>query len=230
MQVGLLRSHGRLLRPTSACDRMKLQTFFDAAHLLIRCEPRWAGRDMPVGLLIVRRTSRSLSGLYADNAMKRRSIVWTLALLTAAVVGIWARQQMAIESRDQPATGVYLRILRRADALLGDASVWNRHDDRVCDDDEASGKRSLFCALQKADREILGEYQHRNVGLQEVRLVIQDATRDRQTEMVIRALRRFSLPHRLMDFNNLPETRFEDVKQVLRVASERIAARLESKQ
>jgi len=48
--------------------------------------------------------------------------------------------------------------------------------------------------------------------------------------MVIRALRRFSLPHRLMDFNNLPETRFEDVKQVLRVASERIATRLESKQ
>ena len=160
--------------------------------------------------------------------MKRRSIVWTLALLTAAVVGIWARQQMAIESRDQPATADDLRILRRADALLGDASVWNRHDDRVCDDDEASGKRSLFCALQKADREILGEYQHRNVALQEVRFAIQDATRDQQ--MAIRALRRFSLPHRLMDFNNLPETRFEDVKQVLRVASERIAARLESKQ
>src|SRR4051794_14660939 len=124
--------------------------------------------------------------------MKRRSIVWTLALLTAAVVGIWARQQMAIESRDQPATADDLRILRRADALLEDASVWNRHDDRLCDDDEASGKRSLFCALQKADRKILGEYQHRNVALQEVRFVIQDATRDRQTEMVIHALRRFS--------------------------------------
>jgi len=54
MQVGLLRSHGRLLRPISACDRMKSQTFFDAARLLICCEPRWAGRDMPVGLLIVR--------------------------------------------------------------------------------------------------------------------------------------------------------------------------------
>src|SRR6185503_8315293 len=145
--------------------------------------------------------------------MKRRSIVVALALLTAAVVGVWARQQMAIESRDQPATADDLRILGRADALLGDASVWNRHDDRVCDDDEASGKRSLFCALQKADREILGEYQHRNVALQEVRFVIQDA------------IRPFSLPHRLMDFNNLPETQFEDVKQVLRVASERIAAR-----
>ena len=159
--------------------------------------------------------------------MKRRSIVLALALLTAAAVGLWARQQFAIESRNQPATADDLRILRRADALLGDASAWNRHDDRVCDDDEASGKRSLFCALQKADREILGEYQHRNVALQEVRFAIQDATRDRQTEMAIRALRRFSLPHRLMDFNNLPETRFEDVKQVLRVASERVAARLE---
>ena len=59
MQVGLLRSHGRLLRPISACDRMKLQTFFDAAHLLICCDPRWAGLDMPVGLLIVRRSSIS---------------------------------------------------------------------------------------------------------------------------------------------------------------------------
>jgi hypothetical protein len=57
MQVGLLRSHGRLLRPISACGRMKLQTFFDAARLLICCEPRWAGRDMPVGLLIVMPTS-----------------------------------------------------------------------------------------------------------------------------------------------------------------------------
>jgi hypothetical protein len=64
--------------------------------------------------------------------MKRRSIVLTLALLTAAAVGLWARQQFAIESRDQPVTADDLRILRRADALLGDASVWNRHDDRVC--------------------------------------------------------------------------------------------------
>ena len=163
-----------------------------------------------------------------DNDMKRRLILVTFAVLTFVVVGGWVRQRMAIESRDQAVTENDLRILHRADALLKDVSVWNRHDDRVCDDDEAAGKWSLFCALQKADREILGEYQHRNVALQEVRFAIQDATRDRQTEMVIRALRQFSLPHRLMDFNNLPETRFEDVKQVLRVASERVGARLNS--
>ena len=151
--------------------------------------------------------------------------VAVVTVVTVVIVGGRVRRQMAIESRDQAVTANDLRILQKADELLKDASVWNRHDDRVCDDDEAAGKRSLFCALQRADREILGEYQHRNVALQEVRFAVQDATRDRH--MAIRALRRFSLPHRLMDFNNLPETRFEDVKQVLRVASERIAARLE---
>ena len=30
---------------------------------------------------------------------------------------------------------------------------------------------------------------------------------------------------RLMGFNNLPETRFEDIKRVLRVAKERVTAR-----
>src|SRR3954467_14336878 len=47
--------------------------------------------------------------------------------------------------------------------------------------------------------------------------------------------RRCDLPSRMppaidrrrwLDFNNLPETRFEDVKQVLRVATERVGTRL----
>jgi len=152
--------------------------------------------------------------------------VAVVTVVTVVIVGGRVRRQIPIESRDQAVTANDLRILQKADALLKDASVWNRHDDRVCDDDEAAGKRSLFCALQRADREILGEYQHRNVALQEVRFAVQDATRDRQNEMAIRALGQFSLPHRLMDFNNLPETRFEDVKQVLRVATERVGARL----
>jgi hypothetical protein len=159
--------------------------------------------------------------------MKRRWVLLAVTVLIVAGVGRRVRQQMAVESRDQPVTEEDLRILQRADALLGDASVWNRQDDRVCDDDEVSGKRSLFCALQKADKETLGEYQHRHVALQEVRFAIQDATRDRQTEMVIRAFRQFSLPHRLMDFNNLPETRFEDIKRVLRTAADRVGARLD---
>ena len=158
--------------------------------------------------------------------MKRRLILLTVAVSIIVGVSAWVRGQLAVEARDQPVTEADLQILQRAEALLKNPSMWNRHDDRVCDDDEALGRRSLFCALQKADTEVLGSYAHRNVALQEVRFAIQDLTRDRHTEMVLRALRHFSLPHRLMDFNNLPETRFEDIHHVLRVASERVAARL----
>jgi hypothetical protein len=119
-----------------------------------------------------------------------------------------------LEQRDQPVTQDDLAILLRAEALLRDESVWNRRDERECKDDEASGKRSLFCALQKACIDVLGKYDHRRVALQEVRFAVEDATRGRNFE------------HRLRDFNNLPETRLEDIKKVLQVAKARVGARL----
>src|SRR5262249_7432322 len=100
-----------------------------------------------------------------------------------------------LEGRGQPVTEDDLRILLKADELLKNESVWNRNDDRECDDDEFTGKRSLFCALQKACIEVLGKYDHRRVALQEVRFAVEDATRGRDFQ------------HRLRDFNNLPETR-----------------------
>ena len=90
-------------------------------------------------------------------------------------------------------------------------------DDRDCRDDEATGKRSLFCALEKACTDILGSYDHRRVALQEVRFAVEDATRGR------------TFDHRFRDFNNLPETRLEDVKRVLAVAKDRVSARLKAK-
>ena len=122
-----------------------------------------------------------------------------------------------LERRDQPVTNEDLSILLKADQLLKDESVWNRQDDRVCEDDEASGRRSLFCALQKACIDILGAYDHRRVALQEVRFAVEEATRGQDFE------------HRLRDFNNLPSTRLDDVKSVLRVAAGRVRARLKSK-
>jgi hypothetical protein len=120
----------------------------------------------------------------------------------------------ASATRELTATEDDLRILVKADEILKDESVWNRHDDRVCDDDEAAGKRSLFCALQRACVDVLGKYEHRRVALEEVRSAVEDATRGRDFE------------HRLRDFNNLPETRFGDVKDVLRVATDRVKSRL----
>ena len=134
-----------------------------------------------------------------------------LSLAGAAFWGLWVQ-------RPKPVTTDDLRILERADALLKDASAWNRNDDRACDDDRATGRFSLFCALETACTEVLGEYDHRRAALQEVRIVVEEATQQRRFE------------HRLMDFNNLPETRFDDVKQVLRTSAQRVAARLKPPQ
>ena len=122
-----------------------------------------------------------------------------------------------LERRDQSVTADDVRILTRAAELLKDESVWNRADDRECTDDEATGKRSLFCALQKACIEVLGKYDHRRVALQEVRFAVEDATRGRDFE------------HRLRDFNNLPTTRLADIQAVLKVALDRVRARLKTK-
>jgi hypothetical protein len=122
-----------------------------------------------------------------------------------------------LERRDQPVTNDDLRILQRAADLLKNESVWNRKDDRECDDDEATGKRSLFCALQKACIDILGAYDHRRVALQEVRFAVEDATRGQEFE------------HRLRDFNNLPTTQLADIKKVLQVATDRVKSRMKDK-
>ncbi|MEO8365751.1 MAG: hypothetical protein ABI538_06035 [Pseudoxanthomonas sp.] len=118
------------------------------------------------------------------------------------------------EQRDLPVTAQDLRILVRTGELLSDASAWNRSDDRECKDDEVTGKRSLFCALHAASIEILGSYDHRRVALQEVRFAIEQVTKGRKFE------------HRLMDFNNLPDTTLDDVHAVLRIARDRVVARL----
>ena len=122
----------------------------------------------------------------------------------------------ALEQRDQPVTADDVAILVRAEALLSSAAVWNRADDRECKDDEATGKRSLFCALARACIDVLGSYDHRRAALQEVRFAVEDATRGRAFE------------HRLRDFNNLPETQLEGVQRVLAVAKGRVSARLKS--
>ena len=148
----------------------------------------------------------------------------TAALGAAVASGnVAAHQQTApritptspeLERRDLPVTADDVRILARAVELLKDESVWNRADDRECTDDEASGKRSLFCALQRACIDVLGAYDHRRAALQEVRFAVEDATRGRDFE------------HRLRDDNNLPTTRLSEVVAVLRVAGDRVKARL----
>ena len=118
----------------------------------------------------------------------------------------------AYEDRDQPVSAKDLDILDRADALLANESAWNRKDTRECPPGAKS--LSLFCALKAASIEVLGTYDHRRAALQEVRFAIEDVTKGREFE------------HRLMDFNNLAETSFSDIKNILVVARAKVLARL----
>ncbi len=139
---------------------------------------------------------------------------WTTTVTNAGDTAQITRTSSQQEQRDQFVTSDDLRILVRAKELLKDESMWNRRDDRICDDDEAAGKRSLFCALQKACIEVLGKYDHRRVALQEVRFAVEEVTVGRDFE------------HRLRDFNNLPETQLIDVKKVIQAATDRVKSRL----
>lgn len=126
----------------------------------------------------------------------------------------FSKSSDSLERRDQAVTEEDLRILQRADAILSSAAVWNRHDTRVCKPTDTTW--SLFCAMEKASLDVLGEYRHRQVALQEVRFAVEDATKGVELE------------HRMMDYNNMPTTRFEDIKSILRVATQRVSAKLAS--
>ena len=96
-----------------------------------------------------------------------------------------------------------LKIIQRADAILTDSSKWNKKDDRECRDDISAGYYSLYCALYKASIEIAGEYVHRRAALQVVRFTLEKHDNGRVKN------------HRLMDWNNHPDTSFAELKKVL---------------
>ena len=116
-----------------------------------------------------------------------------------------------LESRTRVADAKDLAIIDRARAMLRPAA-WNRHDNRQCTTGDT--KVSLFCALQFASREVTGEYRHRRTALEEVRIALEDATKDRHYD------------HRLMDYNNDPRTKLSDIFAVLATARARIVHRL----
>ncbi len=138
-------------------------------------------------------------------------IAFAIAVL-AFMAGCASEPLPAYEDRDQPVSVQDLEILDKASSLLGTESDWNRNDTRECQPDATT--LSLFCALQKSSIEVLGAYDHRRVALQEVRFAIEEVSGGREFE------------HRLMDFNNLPQTTFGDIKRVLAIARSKVAARL----
>jgi hypothetical protein len=100
-------------------------------------------------------------------------------------------------------------ILDRAAEILSDPGVWDREDDRVCEESDTNW--SLYCALVAATIDVTGEARHRQPALQVVRRVVAEVGGDRIDD------------HRLMNYNNHPDTTFDDIRRVFAMARERAA-------
>ena len=117
------------------------------------------------------------------------------------------------EKRDFSSSPNDLEILLRADSYLQAGVSWSQEEAVTCRDSE---RLSLYCALEAASMDVLGEYIHRKSALQEVRFAIDDKFRDRWSK------------HRLIDFNNHPDTTFDDVKKVIRIATNVVRKKMEA--
>ena len=141
-----------------------------------------------------------------------KHIVFFLCGLCTAQLAI---SQANEENRELVFGATDLRIIQRADSILSDPSRWNKQDDRQCEDDISSGNYSLFCALYQASVEETGEYIHRRPAMQIVRFTLEKYENGRVVN------------HRLMDWNNHPDTQFEELKKVLKESMDEVKGQLE---
>jgi hypothetical protein len=111
-----------------------------------------------------------------------------------------------------PPTKDDIRIIQRSLELVADEKVWNRNDDRNCP--PPPQKWSVYCALLQATQEVSGGVHYRQPALQSVREVLNEVGGNRLNK------------HRLMDYNNHPETTLEDIHNLLRTAQARFEKRL----
>jgi hypothetical protein len=93
-----------------------------------------------------------------------------------------------------------IEIVKRADAILSSDAVWNRADDRKCN--PAATTWSIYCALERATRELTGGFSHRRPAMEQVRLIVEKRTYDKKYN------------HRLMDYNNDKATVLADVRSL----------------
>jgi hypothetical protein len=119
-------------------------------------------------------------------------------------------------------TPVDLQIARRAKQILDRPDKWDRADTRVCrvkacnNGCPTSAKMfSLYCALERATRELTGGFEHRGAVVQEARFVIDEIAANQK-----------DFQHRLQGYNNSRETTFDDIQKVLLLVEDRIRKRL----
>jgi len=94
-----------------------------------------------------------------------------------------------------PVSNTDFLILAKARQILSGPSVWNRHDDRNCEDDAKQNSWGLSCALYQASIEVAGTYLHLRPVMMDVRAALAEHNKGKER------LTRGSGP--LVAYNNL---------------------------
>jgi hypothetical protein len=113
-------------------------------------------------------------------------------------------------SRKIEPTSLDADIVRRADALLSSAAVWNRADNRQCP--ASATTWSIYCAMARATIDVTCGFHHRRPAMELVRVIIEARSAGRNYD------------HRLMDYNNDTTTTLADVHAIFNEALARMSA------
>ena len=113
-------------------------------------------------------------------------------------------------SRKIEPTSLDVEIVRRADALLSSAAVWNRADNRQCP--ASATTWSIYCAMARATIDVTCGFHHRRPAMELVRVIIEARSAGRNYD------------HRLMDYNNDTTTTLADVHGIFSEALARMSA------
>ena len=112
-----------------------------------------------------------------------------------------------------PVSDTDVRILARARELLSGPTVWNRHDDRACEDGAKQNSWSLYCAFYQASMDVAGAFLPARPAMTELRGAVGEVRNGRQ------------FPHLLMDWNNLESTTYADIASALDRTAKRLQTR-----
>jgi hypothetical protein len=107
-------------------------------------------------------------------------------------------------SREVSPNALDQEIVREAAKILSTEGAWNRTDNRKCP--ASATTYSIYCAMEKAVIDVTGGFNHRRPALESVRVIVEERTAARDYH------------HRLMDYNNDPTTRLNDVQSLFKEA------------
>lgn len=204
-------------RGTSTDERFEIQTTATGTAILSAAFGKTPASLGPITL----RQDGSIEFQWADN----RPLLCALRRVDQRNYKGTCRGSSQIKRRltltkEAPPRGLELRvadtdfrILAKARHILSGPSVWNRRDDRACEDDAKQNSWSLFCALYQASVDVVGVYLHLRPVMMEIRAVVGEVTNGRSFE------------HQLRDYNNLESTTYADIASIFDGTQKRLQAR-----